>query len=126
MEIKNIKFKAKSTLDGSWVQGDLIHRGENGEKIAILRNRFYVSEIYTSTICMFTGEKDMNGNEIYIGDIISNLETGSVVEVTWNDRLKRLDCNFLKEYKFIGIPFGMFVSRYKKIVVLGSKFDKEK
>lgn len=126
MEIEKIKFKAKSTLDGSWVQGDLIHMGKNREKIAILRNRFYVSEIDTSTICMFTGEKDMNGNDIYIGDLISNIETGSVVEVTWNDRLKRLDCNFLNEYKFIGIPFGIFVSRYKKIVVLGSKFDKEK
>lgn len=126
MEIKNIKFKAKSTLDGSWVQGDLIHMGKNGEKIAILRNRFYVSEIDTSTICMFTGEKDMNGNEIYIGDIISNLETGSVVEVVWNDRLKRLDCKFLNADKGLDVPFGIFISRYKRIVVLRSKFDKEK
>lgn len=126
MEIENIKFKAKSTLDGSWVQGDLIHRGKNGEKIAILRNSFYVSEIDTSTICMFTGEKDMNGDEIYIGDIISNLETGSVVEVAWNDRLKRLDCKFLIADTGLKVPFGIFVSRYKRIVVLMSKFDKEK
>ena len=124
MKIENIKFKAKSTLDGDWVQGDFIHR-KNG-KIALLRNCVYVSDVDQSTICMFTGEKDMNGNEIYVGDIISNLETGSVVEVAWNDRMKRLDCNFLNEYKFLGIPFVIFVSRDKRIVVLGSKFDKEK
>lgn len=33
MKIENIKFKAKSILDGAWVQGDLVHK-EDG-KIAI-------------------------------------------------------------------------------------------
>lgn len=124
MKIENIKFKAKSTLDGAWVQGDLIHK-EDG-KIAILRNGFNVSEVDPSTVCQFTGEKDMNGKEIYIGDIISNLETRSVVEVVWNDRLKRLDCKFLNADKGLDVPFGIFITRYKRIVVLMSKFDKEK
>lgn len=43
MKIENIKFKAKSILDGAWVQGDLVHK-EDG-KIAILRNGFNVSEV---------------------------------------------------------------------------------
>ena len=68
----------------------------------------------------------MNGNEIYIGDIISNLETGSIIEVTWNERLKRLDCKFLNADKGLEVPFGIFVSRCKRIVVVGNKFDKEK
>ena len=124
MKVENIKFKAKSILDGSWVQGDLIHK-EDG-KIAILRNGFNVSEVDPSTVCQFIGEKDMNGEDIYIGDIISNLETGSVVEVEWNDRLKRLDCKFLNADKGLDVPFKIFISRYKRIVVLMSKFDKEK
>lgn len=89
-------------------------------------NRNITYEIDPSTVSQFTGEKDMNGDEIYIGDIISNLETGSIAEVTWNDRLKRLDCKFLNADEGLEVPFGIFVSRYKRIVVLMSKFDKEK
>ena len=125
MKIENIKFKAKSILDGAWVQGDLVHK-EDG-KIAILRNGFNVSEVAPSTVCQFTCEKDMRGKEIYIGDIISNLETGSVVEVVWNDKMKMLDCKFLNGVKCcFDIPFGIFVARYHRIVVLMSKYDKEK
>lgn len=125
MKIENIKFKAKSILDGALVQGDLVHK-EDG-KIAILRNGFNVSEVDPSTVCQFTGEKDMRGKEIYIGDIISNLETGSVVEVVWNDKMKMLDCKFLNGVKCcFDIPFGIFVARYHRIVVLMSKYDKEK
>lgn len=69
----------------------------------------------------------MRGKEIYIGDIISNLETGSVVEVVWNDKMKMLDCKFLNGVKCcFDIPFGIFVARYHRIVVLMSKYDKEK
>lgn len=125
MKIENIKFKAKSILDGAWVQGDLVHK-EDG-KIAILRNEFNVSEVDPSTVCLFTGEKDMNGDNIYVGDIISNLETKSVIEVVWNDKMKMLDCKFLNGVKCcFDIPFGTFVARYHRIVVLRSKYDKEK
>lgn len=125
MKAENIKFKAKR-LDGKgWAIGDLLHSYENGSIIVPIEGggTFFVDHF---TVCQFTGEKDMNGNEIYIGDIISNLETGSIIEVTCNERLKRLDCKFLNADKGLEVPFGIFVSRYKRIVIVGNKFDKEK
>ena len=117
MKIENIKFKAKR-LDGKgWAIGDLLHSYENGVIIVPIEGGGAFS-VDPSTVCMFTGEKDMNGNEIYIGDIISNLETGSIIEVTWNERLKRFDCKFLNADKGLEVPFGIFVSRFKRIVVL--------
>ena len=123
--MRRIKFKAKR-LDGKgWAIGDLLHSYENGAIIAPIEGGGAFSVAH-STVCQFTGENDMNGNEIYIGDIISNLETGSIIEVTWNERLKRLDCKFLNAGKGLEVPFGIFVSRCKRIVFVGNKFDKEK
>ena len=125
MRTENIKFKAKKTLDGKWIIGDLVHhRDSDNVWITDYENQL-TSPVVPFTVCQFTGEKDMNGKEIYTGDIISNIETGSVIEVAWNDRLKRLDCKFLNIDTGLKIPFGIFVSRYKRIVVLRSKFDKE-
>ena len=129
--MRRIKFKAKC-LDGKgWVCGYFYEENgntyiiENRQKESKL-NRNLTYKVDPSTVCQFTGENDMNGNEIYIGDIISNLETGSIIEVTWNERLKRLDCKFFNADKGLEVPFGIFVSRFKRIVVVGNKFDKEK
>lgn len=130
MKIENIKFKAKRLDNNTWVEGYFYAECgntyiiENRQEESML-NRNITYEVDPSTVSQFTGEKDMNGDEIYIGDIISNLETGSVAEVTWNDRLKRLDCKFLNADKGLEVPLGIFVSRYKRIVVLMSKFDKK-
>ena len=132
MDIRNIKFKAKR-LDGKgWVCGYFYE--ENGNKYIIENrqkesklNRNLTYQVDPSTVCQFTGEKDMNGDNIYVGDIISNLETKSVIEVVWNDKMKMLDCKFLNGVKCcFDIPFGTFVARYHRIVILRSKFDKEK
>ena len=130
MKIENIKFKAKR-LDGKgWVEGDLIHKEtyvDIGYLSSEIPNITRVHRVDPSTVCQFTGEKDMNGDNIYVGDIISNLETKSVIEVVWNDKMKMLDCKFLNGEKCcFDIPFGTFVARYHRIVVLRSKFDKEK
>lgn len=124
MKIENIKFKAKRLDNGEWAIGDLLHSYDNGAIIAPIEDGGAFS-VDPDTICQFTGEKDMNGNDIYICDIISNLETGSIIEVEWNERLKRLDCKFFNADKDFEVPFRLFVSRYKRIVVVGNKFDKK-
>ena len=126
MKIENIKFKAKSFLDGAWVQGDLVHK-EDGA-ICILRNGFNVSEVDPSTVCQFTGLKDCKGREVWEGDILQDVDDYNIkYVVTFNEG------TFLarKEGLYIGIPLhecvgslGNDVITYAKVV--GNKFDKEK
>lgn len=132
MKIENIKFKAKRLDNAEWVKGYFYQECgntyiiEDRQKDSML-NRNEAVLVDPSTVCQFTGEKDMNGDNIYVGDIISNLETKSVIEVVWNDKMKMLDCKFLNGVKCcFDIPFGTFVARYHRIVILRSKFDKEK
>lgn len=120
MDVKDIKFKAKSTLDGAWVQGDLIHK-EDG-KIAILRNGFNVSEVDPSTVCQFTGLKDCECNELYEHDVIKNYPF-IPSEIVWYEELSGY---YLKHAngKIDGKPLGYYLS-LGKFIVVGNKFDKK-
>lgn len=121
MKVENIKFKAKSILDGAWVQGDLVHK-EDGA-ICILRNGFNVSEVDPYTVCQFTGLKDCKGNEIWEGDIIRNPEFPFEKRtVTWSDNsscFMPIDEDGCKDRDF------SFLVLFKKWAVVGNKFDKK-
>ena len=125
MKIENNKFKAKSTLDGAWVQGDLIHK-EDG-KIAILRNGFNVSEVDPSTVCQFTGLKDCEGNEIWEGDMLSNVTNDSpdgIVMFKYGafSLLAKNGRDFCVALTYL-LSEKDSLNRFK---VIGNKFDKEK
>ena len=120
MEIENIKIKAKSTLDGAWVQGDLIHK-EDG-KIAILRNGFNVSEVDPSTVGQFTGLKDCKGNEIWEHDLIHFVGHKPIGEVIWSED----DYAFMVASGNEPLYWLSDVIDIGKIERIGNKFDKEK
>lgn len=119
MKVEDIKFKAKSILDGAWVQGDLIHK-EDG-KIAILRNGFNVSEVDPSTVCQFTGLKDCEGKEIWEGDIVER-------------EIYDLYKGFVKAKAVIEYSVGAFAAMVniapyplysQDVKVVGNKFDRK-
>lgn len=123
MKIEDIKFKAKSILDGAWVQGDLVHK-EDGA-ICILRNGFNVSEVDPSTVCQFTGLKDCEGNEVWEGDILQDVDFGHFKYV-----IIFAEGTYLaqREGQYVGIPLNEcvddFVGNVTYAKVVGNKFDK--
>lgn len=120
MKIENIKFKAKSILDGAWVQGDLIHK-EDG-KIAILRNGFNVSEVDPSTVCQYTGLKDCKGAEIFEHDLIHFVGHKPIGEVIWSEE----DYAFMIASENEPLYWLSDVLEIGKIERVCNKFDKEK
>lgn len=72
MKIENIKFKAKKTLDGKWIKGDLVHHKDSDYVWITDYKKRLTSPIDPSTVCQFTGEKDMNGKDIWEGDILEH------------------------------------------------------
>lgn len=83
MKVENIKFKAKRLDNGEWVKGDLAHSLDGGLNIfGFTRENgvdYYsgVHLIDPSTICQFTGLKDCKGNEVWEGDMLSNVTNDS-------------------------------------------------
>lgn len=73
MKIENIKFKAKELGTGEWKVG-FLQRDMDYKPCILIANKedhsWYWTQIDPLTICMFTGMKDYENQDIYEGDIL--------------------------------------------------------
>lgn len=123
MKIENIKFKAKKTLDGKWIKGDLVHHKDSDNVWMTDFEKRLTSPIDPSTICQFTGLTDCKGNEIWEHDLLQSQETKGIYEVVWHE-----NGGFVIKDSVGGGCVPTFVGtalRLFKLKVVGNKYDKE-
>lgn len=121
MKIKNIKFKAKQLNSGKWFEGDLVRLGNRvcigGDHI-----KDGITDVDPSTVCMFTGLKDCEGNEIWEHDLIHFVGYKPIGEVIWSEE----DYAFMAASENEPLYLLPHVLEIGKIERVGNKFDKKK
>ena len=125
MEIENIKFKAKKTLDGKWIKGDLVHHKDSDNVWMTDFEKRLTSPIDPSTICQFTGLKDCKGNEIWEHDLLQSQETKAIYEVVWNQGNTSFSLVNTEFPVLYPNTLGRML-RNRRLKVIGNKFDKKK
>ena len=124
MEIENIKFKAKKTLDGKWIKGDLVHHKDSDNVWITDYENQLTSPVDQSTVCMFTGLKDCEGNEVWEGDLLQSQITESIYEIVWHKFLGFIMKN-PRSGGHLSETLGCLL-QLGKFKVIGNKFDNDK
>lgn len=122
MKIENIKFKAKKTLDGKWIKGDLVHHKDSDNVWITDYEKRLTSPVVPSTVCQFTGLKDCKGKEIFEHDLIHFVGYKPTAEVFWSEE----DYAFVAASENEPLYLLPHVLKTGKIERVGNKFDKKK
>ena len=124
MEIGNIKFKAKKTLDGKWIKGDLVHhRDSDNVWITDYENQL-TSPVNPYTVCQFTGLKDCEGNEVWEGDILEGESKSEIVYAKGTFAISLIGYN----KRVFSYPLCYYIKEDEMVdgKVVGNNFDKKK
>jgi len=125
--MRTIKFRGKQHKTGEWLVGDLIHYRNDvmilpldadwfdfvprkNNPFRLPSDRFVVDH---DTVGQFTGLHDINGKEIYEGDLLMSHENGEVFEVVYDAprfcfKDNDFGFRFLNHPEFFGVCGNVF------------------
>lgn len=115
---RTIKFRGKDVFTETWRYGDLKVTTTGLEPRTMVGGYKVIPE----TVCQFTGIKNIEGNEVWEGDILDGRLNGEVVFTSGTFALRPID----------GKERGVFAPLYYftlgngtlDLKVVGNKFDK--
>jgi len=122
MKLQDIKFKAKSLLDGKWIEGDLMRI----DGLCLIRNSTSITEVDPTTVCQYTEVVDVySDKELWEHDLLKDTKYGMIYEVLYDNingcfSVKPTSGKWQHTLKLLSV----FIRSYDYIN-LGSKFDKE-
>lgn len=125
--MRTIKFKGKSVNSSEWIEGyyykecDNTYIIEDRQKNSML-NRNGAVLVDPSTVCQFTGMKDIEGNEVWEGDILEGQLNGEVVFTSGTFALHPIDCK--EKEVFAPLYYFSLGNGTLDLKVIGNKFDK--
>lgn len=74
--MREIKFRGKDIETGEWIYGGI---DSTGECISVSMDKERYIAVDKETVSQYTGFNDVNNDEIYVGDILSDVLGNTVI-----------------------------------------------
>lgn len=96
---REIKFRGKLIKNSSWIYGDLVRDNKGHSYIypEDAEGLYLSNRVDPETVGQYIGLRDIDGEEIFDGDIVRFIDSGTRVIITWHEYLAMFYFQFNKD-----------------------------